>query len=161
MTNQPTETPAPPSTIPWPPILIAATVAGAIALGYLAPLSWPGERDLAARIAGSSLGIAGFLLLAWAVVTLRRHGTTVLPDKAAEVLVTDGPFRFRRNPIYVADILILLGLAELTQNVWLVILVLPLVVLLTWLAIIPEERHLEERFGEAYRAYKAQTRRWI
>jgi protein-S-isoprenylcysteine O-methyltransferase Ste14 len=161
MTNPPTETPTPPSTVPWPPILIVATVAGGVALGYLLPLSWPGENDLAARIAGRSLGVAGILLLIWAVVTLRRHGTTVLPDKPATVLVTDGPFRFRRNPIYVADILILLGLAELTQNIWLVILTLPFALLITWLAIIPEERHLEARFGDAYRTYKANTRRWI
>jgi protein-S-isoprenylcysteine O-methyltransferase Ste14 len=161
MTNPPTETPTPPSTVPWPPILIVATVAGGVALGHLLPLSWPGENDLAARIAGRSLGVAGILLLIWAVVTLRRHGTTVLPDKPATVLVTDGPFRFRRNPIYVADILILLGLAELTQNIWLVILTLPFALLITWLAIIPEERHLEARFGDAYRTYKANTRRWI
>jgi protein-S-isoprenylcysteine O-methyltransferase Ste14 len=161
MTSEPAEPTAPPSTIPWPPILIVATVAGAIALGYLVPLEWPGENDLAARIAGRALGVAGLLLLIWAVVTLRRHGTTVMPDKPADVLVTDGPFRFRRNPIYIADILILLGLAELAQNVWLVILCVPLAVLLTWLAIIPEERHLEARFGDAYRDYKARTRRWI
>jgi protein-S-isoprenylcysteine O-methyltransferase Ste14 len=160
MTNEPIET-STPSTIPWPPILIVATVASAVVLGYLAPLSWPGESDLAARIAGRSLGVAGILLLIWAVVTLRRHGTTVLPDKPATALVTDGPFRFRRNPIYVADILILFGLADLTQNIWLVILAAPLAVLLTVLAIIPEERHLEARFGDAYREYKANTRRWI
>jgi protein-S-isoprenylcysteine O-methyltransferase Ste14 len=42
-----------------------------------------------------------------------------------------------------------------------VILALPFAVLVTWLAILPEERHLEERFGDAYRDYKARTRRWI
>lgn len=161
MTSEPLEPTAPPSTIPWPPILIVATVAGAIALGLLVPLDWPGENDLAGHIAGRALGIAGILLLIWAVVTLRRHGTTVLPDRPASVLVTDGPFRFRRNPIYIADILILLGLAELTQNIWLVILCAPFAVLITGLAIIPEERHLEARFGDAYRDYKARTRRWI
>ncbi len=162
MTNPSPATEAvPPSTIPWPPILIVATIAAAIALGSLVPLAWPGENDFAAHIAGRSLGVAGIVLLIWAVITLRRHGTTVLPDKATEVLVTDGPFRFRRNPIYVADILILLGLAELTQNIWLVILAFPFALLVTWLAILPEERHLEERFGDAYRSYKAATRRWI
>lgn len=151
----------PPSTIPWPPILLVATVAAAIALGHMLPLDWPGEDDTMGHIVGRGLGAAGLALLVWAVWTLRRHGTTVLPDKAADVLVTDGPFRFRRNPIYVAEILILFGIAELTQNVWFVILALPFAVLVTWLAILPEERHLEERFGDAYRDYKARTRRWI
>lgn len=148
-------------TVPWPPILFAVIVFAAAALGYLLPLFWPGENDLMAHIAGWSLGIAGLALLAWAAWTLRRHGTTILSDKAADVLVTDGPFRFRRNPIYIAQILILLGIAEVTQNIWFAILAVPLVPLVTWLAILPEERHLEDRFGEAYRAYKARTRRWI
>jgi protein-S-isoprenylcysteine O-methyltransferase Ste14 len=99
--------------------------------------------------------------LAWGAWTLRRHETTILLDKPAANLVTDGPFRFRRNPIYIAHVLILFGVAELTQNVWFVILALVYAVLVTWLAVIPEERHLENRFGDAYRAYKARTRRWI
>lgn len=151
----------PPSTIPWPPILLVAMVAAAITLGRLVPLDWPGVDDAIGHFIGRGLGAAGLALLVWAGWTLRRHGTTVLPDKAATALVTDGPFRFRRNPIYVADILILFGIAELTQNIWFVILVLPFAILVTWLAILPEERHLEERFGDAYRDYKARTRRWI
>jgi len=162
MTNEtPDRARAPPSRTPWPPILILATVAAAVGLGELVPMSWPGETDILARIAGLGLGAAGILLLAWAVVTMRRHGTTVRPDEPASALVTDGPFRFRRNPIYVADVMILFGVAELTQNIWFVVLAVPLVLLLTWLAVIPEERHLEERFGESYRDYKARTRRWI
>lgn len=151
----------PPATRPWPPILLAAIIVGAIALGYLAPIVWPGVHDTAGHIAGLGLGVAGLALFAWAAWTLRCHGTTILPDKAADVLVTDGPFRFRRNPIYIAHVLILLGIAELTQNIWFAILAVPYIPLVTWLAVLPEERHLEARFGEAYRAYKARTRRWI
>ncbi len=150
-----------PSTIPWPPILIIGAVVAALALGRWAPLAWPGQNDVLARIAGHALGIAGIALLIWSAVTLRRRGTTILPDQAATTLVTDGPFRFRRNPIYVADALILLGVAEFTHNIWFAILVIPFVALVTWLAVLPEERHLEARFGDAYRAYKARTRRWI
>lgn len=114
-----------------------------------------------AHIVGRGLGLLGIALLFWAAWTLRRHGTTILPDKAAAVLVTDGPFYFRRNPIYIADILILLGIAEMTQNVWFAILAVPFALLVTWLAILPEERHLEDQFGDAYRDYKARTRRWL
>lgn len=151
----------PPTTRPWPPILLAAIVVGAVALGDLAPVAWPGLHDTAGHIAGLGLGVAGLALFAWAAWTLRRHGTTILPDKAADVLVTDGPFRFRRNPIYIAHVLILLGIAELTQNIWFAILAVLYIPLVSWLAVLPEERHLEARFGEAYRAYKARTRRWI
>lgn len=150
-----------PTAMPWPPLLLVALIVAAWALGRLQPLPWPGLDDQPARLIGLGLGAAGIALLAWAALTLRRHRTTILPNKGADALVTDGPFRFRRNPIYLADVLILLGLAELTKNVWLVLAALLFAVLVTWLAILPEERHLEDRFGEAYRDYKARTRRWI
>lgn len=152
---------APPATIPWPPVLLAALAAAAVALGYAVPLAWPGENDTMGRLAGLGLGLAGLALFVWAAWTLRRQGTTVLPDKASDVLVTDGPFRFRRNPIYIAHVLMLLGVAELTHNIWFVILAIAYIPLVTWLAVLPEERHLEARFGDAYRGYKARTRRWI
>jgi protein-S-isoprenylcysteine O-methyltransferase Ste14 len=117
--------------------------------------------DLASRMAGLGLGLAGILLMAWSIITLRRARTTVMPNEAASNLVTDGPFRFRRNPIYLADMLILLGIAELMRNIWLVLLTPVFGILVTWLAIIPEERHLEARFGDTYRAYKERTRRLI
>jgi protein-S-isoprenylcysteine O-methyltransferase Ste14 len=152
---------APPATLPWPPILLVSVVVAALVADYAMPLPWPGANDLIGHIAGLSLGVAGFLLIAWAAWTLRRHGTTILPDKPADALVTDGPFRFRRNPIYIGHVLMLLGIAEITQNIWFAILAIPYVPLVTWLAVLPEERHLEARFGNAYRAYKARTRRWI
>ena len=54
-----------------------------------------------------------------------------------------------------------MGLAEVTKNIWFVILGLGFAVAVTWLSILPEERHLEARFGDDYRAYKDKTRRWI
>lgn len=150
-----------PAVFPWPPALLAAVVAAAIALDRMMPLSWPGMDDAPARFIGLGAGLAGLVLLAWSALTLRRHHTTVLPNKGADALVTSGPYRFRRNPIYLADVLILLGLAELTKNIWLVGGALIFALLVTWLAIVPEERHLEAKFGDAYRAYKERTRRWI
>ena len=96
-------------------------VIASIALGYLAPLGWPGTDDLAARTIGLTIGAAGVALLVWAIMTLRRHGTTVLPDVGATALVTDGPYWRYRNPIYLADAMILLGIAELTKNIWFVV----------------------------------------
>lgn len=150
-----------PSRFPWPPVLLAAIVVAAWVAQTIVPLPWPGVGDTASRIAGLGLGAAGLLLMIWAVITLRRAGTTVMPNAAAARLVTDGPFRYRRNPIYLADMLILLGIAELMRNVWLVLLTPVFGLLVTWLAILPEEQHLEARFGDAYRAYKERTRRLI
>lgn len=150
-----------PSSVPWPPLLLGAAVIGAWLLSFAVPLPWPGLDDTPARAVGIGAGIAGGLLMVWAILTLIRHNTTVMPHKAAVHLVTSGPYAYLRNPIYLADVLLLLGLAEVTKNIWLVILAFVFALLVTKLAILPEERHLEARFGEAWRAYAARTRRWL
>lgn len=156
--SDPTERP---SAVPWPPLLLLGAVAGAVLLGRLLPIAWPGLDDRAARLVGLGIGAAGLLLAAWAILTLVRARTTVRPDRGASVLVTWGPFARFRNPIYLADVMILLGLAELTKNIWFVILAALFAILVTRLAILPEERHLEETFGDTWRAYKERSRRWI
>ncbi len=90
-----------------------------------------------------------------------RADTTVLPHKRVDRLVTEGAFRFRRNPIYMGEVLLFLGLAQATGNVWMAIMAPLFAIAILVLAILPEERHLEARFGEAYLAYKARTRRWF
>lgn len=150
-----------PSVIPWPPILLASVVVGSVVLGEIAPLAWPGLDDWPARVIGLTVGTLGVLIMAWAVLTLGRHRTTVMPHQGASKLVTSGPFRRFRNPIYLADVMILLGVAELTKNPWFAIGAFAFVPLVTWLAILPEERHLAAKFGEEYESYKARSRRWI
>jgi protein-S-isoprenylcysteine O-methyltransferase Ste14 len=81
--------------------------------------------------------------------------------QGADRLVTEGAFRFRRNPIYMGEVLILLGLAQATLNIWLVAMAPVFAVAILLLAILPEERHLEARFGEEYLDYQARTRRWF
>ncbi len=150
-----------PTSIPWPPILIVLAIGIAVVLGSFAPLPWPGLDDGPAKLVGIAIGIAGLALVIWAIVTLHQHKTTVMPNKGSSELVTSGPFRWVRNPIYLGDVFIFMGLAEVTKNIWFVILGLVFAVLVTWLSVLPEERHLEARFGDDYRAYKAKTRRWI
>jgi len=150
-----------PTSIPWPPILIVAVIAGAALLSRVAPLQWPGLDDTAAHYVGLGLGALGIVLLVVSILTLRMAGTTARPHAGASVLVTTGPYRRFRNPIYLADCLILFGIAELTKNVWFVIGAFAFGLLVTWLAILPEERYLERRFGRAYLDYKAKSRRWI
>jgi protein-S-isoprenylcysteine O-methyltransferase Ste14 len=151
----------PPSIIPWPPVLIAAFVGGAHMMGRVYPLDWPGLGDMAARIIGLGFGAAGLALMAWGFLTLHRADTTVMPHRSVDRLVTEGAFRFRRNPIYMGETLLFLGAAELTHNVWFAIAAPLFAIAILVLAILPEERHLEERFGQAYLDYKARTRRWF
>lgn len=163
MSKPPTTTAyqARPSSFPWPPALLVGSLASAICLGYLLPLPWPGLDDLAARIVGLGIGAGGVVLMIWAIWTMVQARTTLMPHAGAERLVTSGPFVRFRNPIYLADVMILLGIAELTKNIWFVVAAAAFGVLVTWLAIVPEERHLEARFGDDYRSYKQRSRRWI
>lgn len=150
-----------PSAIPWPPVLFAAALAGGIALGRVFPLPWPGLDDLPARVVGYGLGLAGLALTVWGLLTLYRAQTNILPHRGAGELVTHGAFAFRRNPIYMGETLIFIGLAQATGNIWLAVMAPLFAVAIMALAILPEERHLEAKFGEAYLDYKGRVRRWF
>jgi len=150
-----------PSTIPWPPILLIGAVISAVALNAVVPLPWPGIGDVPATIIGYTILGLGIALMAWSAVTFMRHNANIMPHRAADTLITDGPFARFRNPIYLADTLLLLGAAELTRNIWFAIAAAAFVPLITWLAILPEERHLRAKFGDAYEAYFQRSRRWI
>src|SRR5262245_3202616 len=107
-----------PSRIAWPPLLIAAALAAVVLLGSFYPLPWPGLNDLPAQIIGYGLGGLGVLLTGWGFITLNRAETTVQPHKPVKRLVTHGAFGFRRNPIYMGEVLIFLGLAQVTGTTW-------------------------------------------
>lgn len=149
------------NTFPWPPALFVAAIAVALVANKFFAVAWPGVDDTPARVIGWVFGLLGFSLIAWSIERLISHGTTVMPDKTSTVLVTTGPYWRFRNPIYLGEVLLLLSAAEVTKNVWFVASAIAFAILVTVLQIIPEERHLQARFGEAYTAYKARTRRWI
>ena len=149
------------NTFPWPPVLLAIALAASWALGWALPLAWPGLDDAASHVAGIAFGIAGIALVMMAIRALAKHNTTVMPDKASTTLVTTGPYAMFRNPIYLGEILILLCIADWTRNFWFVISAIAFAISVTALQILPEERHLAARFGDAYTEYKIRTRRWI
>ncbi|MBK9078552.1 MAG: isoprenylcysteine carboxylmethyltransferase family protein [Hyphomicrobium sp.] len=148
-------------TFPWPPVLFVAVFAAAWWLGAAVPLFWPGMDDLAATLIGRGFGIAGIVLIAWSLIALNRANTTVMPHGVSDALVTTGPYTRFRNPIYLGEVLVLLSVAEFSKNIWFVVGAATFAILVTALQILPEERHLQARFGDAYTAYRARSRRWI
>lgn len=150
-----------PSRIPWPPLLLVGFGGLAWVLGRVVPLPWPGLDDFPARVIGWAILAAGVVLMLWAIVAFQRARANILPHRAATTLITSGPFAIWRNPIYMADVLLLAGLAQPTLNVWFLLAAPLFAVAVYALAILPEEAHLERRFGEEYRRYKAQSRRWF
>lgn len=117
--------------------------------------------DTPARILGYAFGIMGIALSAWALATLMRARANIMPHRAASRLVTAGPYRIWRHPLYMSEVLMLLGLAQLTYNIWFVIAGILFAIAVRALAIVPEERHLEALFGVEYESYQARTRRWF
>lgn len=142
-----------------PPLLFLTVLAGALVLDGPLPLSLPDH--LAWVVLGMALVFAGLGLMAWAGAVMTRAHTTVSPWAAVSALVTRGPFRLTRNPIYVGDLLVYVGIA-LWVGTWWPLLLLPLVfVAMQWLVIGPEERYLTARFGPEYTAYRQRVRRWL
>jgi len=97
----------------------------------------------------------------WAFVTLRRAGTSANPYQPSVALTTTGPFRFSRNPIYLAMTGLYLGTSLLVNSVWPLLLFAPLMLVMHHGVILKEERYLSATFGEAYAAYKSGVRRWL
>ena len=114
-------------------------------------LVWPGRILIA----------AGLALALWAAWEFRRARTTIIPRERPSALVEAGPYRFSRNPIYLADLLILAGWCLSYGIVLTVVFVALLAYVLETRFIRPEERVLTEDLGAPYKDYKTRVRRWI
>jgi protein-S-isoprenylcysteine O-methyltransferase Ste14 len=127
---------------------------------YPLPL-FPGERSAGMLLAGWLLSGLGLVILGAALLTFFRHRTGIYPNQPATTVVHSGPYRFSRNPMYVALTLLYVGIALLTNLLW-PLLLLPLVILVVQKGVIQrEERYLKEAFGASYEQYCHQVRRWI
>jgi protein-S-isoprenylcysteine O-methyltransferase Ste14 len=122
------------------------------------PLPAAGHRGT--RAAGPAVATAGALINLSGVLTVLRQGTTVVPHHAVSRLVTAGPFRFTRNPMYIGHVVVLLGAALRTGSCWPLIIVPLCMQATTRLVILPEEEYLTRRFGEDYEHYRARVQRW-
>jgi protein-S-isoprenylcysteine O-methyltransferase Ste14 len=111
--------------------------------------------------AGTLLIIAAVWLFVSAARAFTVAGTPVPGNQPATTIVNAGPYRFSRNPIYLAFVVFQLGLALLVNSLSLVITLLPAFALMALVVIPREERYLMERFPTAYTAYRASVRRWV
>ena len=100
-------------------------------------------------------------LMVGAFASFRNAKTSIIPNRPAAAIVTSGPFRITRNPMYVSMTLIYLGVTLWIDSIWPLVF-LPIILFTVQRAVIArEERYLEAKFGEAYRGYKGRVRRWI
>lgn len=151
-----------PNTIPWPPIVLAATLVAGIVLGIFIPIGWPsGTGADILQAAGILFVLTAFALYASSAREMKRAKTTILPHRGADRLVTSGPYRLSRNPIYLANVILLCGLGLIFGNGWMFAAAAISGFAEQKLAIEREEAHLEHRFGKTWRDYKKRVRRWI
>jgi protein-S-isoprenylcysteine O-methyltransferase Ste14 len=115
----------------------------------------------AARGLGWPLLGGGVALNGWFLKTMRDAEAPIRTDKPVPKLATTGPFRYTRNPSYLALAMIYAGIAVLRNSLWAILLLPPVVMVMQREVIGREERYLERAFGEEYLDYKARTRRWL
>lgn len=141
-----------------PPLIYLA----ALVVGLVLSAIWPTPflpRGLG-YVIGAILIVVAVGLIFWGVRMMRRAGTSVSTRVATKALVTTGPFRLSRNPLYVSLTLCYLGIAIATQALWAIVL-LPFVLVVMQRGVIDrEERYLERKFGAEYTRYKQRVRRW-
>jgi protein-S-isoprenylcysteine O-methyltransferase Ste14 len=136
---------------------------GAIAVGLAIHALWPAH--LVPRALGTPVGVTLTLvavaLFLSAVRRFRAARTPIPGNRPATTIVRTGPYRFSRNPIYLAFSLFQLGLAFWVNSVGLLLMLIPPVALMSFVVIPREERYLEVRFPSEYVPYKASVRRWL
>lgn len=142
-----------------PPLLFVLPFALLLVLEWLVPtrLLAPGLRwtvGAAFLVIGASLAGSGF-------ATQKRAGTDPIPFHPTTKIVTKGPYRITRNPMYLGFALATLGLAFLADSAWTLLAVPAGLVLVDRFVIVREERYLERKFGPEYLAYKRRVRRWL
>jgi protein-S-isoprenylcysteine O-methyltransferase Ste14 len=136
---------------------------GSILLGLLLHFAWP--RPLSGHPVGAPVG-AGVVLLAVglciaAVRIFRAAGTPVPGNRPTTTIVRTGPYRFSRNPIYLAFSILQVGVALWVDSLWLLVTLVPALALMSFWVIPREERYLEARFHSEYLPYKSSVRRWL
>jgi protein-S-isoprenylcysteine O-methyltransferase Ste14 len=145
--------------VPW--VFVLAYLLG-VALGSVGPHTVISPTaTLVWTIAGGVLFAVGAVIAGWGLMIFHGARTATVPGESSAMLVTWGPYRFTRNPMYVGLSLAYLGEAALLKQIGPVLL-LPLVLAyLNWTVIPVEEARLQDAFHDEYERYRLRVRRWI
>ena len=153
------ELPDNPRVIAFPPLIFGGALLIGLVVHYFVPIQFL-AGTLSIWLGVLLILVAGPIILS-AVRTIRRAQTAFDLRKPTTSIVTEGAFRFSRNPAYLALTLLYIGIASLINSLWVFLMVVPTVMVMQRGVIKREERYLERKFGEEYLRYKEQVRRWI
>jgi protein-S-isoprenylcysteine O-methyltransferase Ste14 len=140
-----------------PPLVYGATIGA----GFLLELGRPLKFLPNAAPFGASLVVVAVAVFVASVGKFRAARTPVPGNQPTTVIVRTGPYRFSRNPIYLAFTLLHIGLAILVDSAWLIVTLAAAIGVMAIVVIPREERYLEEKFGAEYLSYKRSVRRWL
>ncbi|MGE5443768.1 MAG: methyltransferase family protein [Ignavibacteriales bacterium] len=144
---------------PLPLVYFLLAIAFMLALHFVLPLwkwlHWPWNLTGVVPIT------AGLVIILIADRQFKTPGTTVKPFHLSSRLVTDGMFRYTRNPMYLGMVIILLGMGICLASITPPIVVPVFIYIITVKFIRAEERSLEQQFGQAYTEYRSRVRQWI
>ena len=152
---------AKPLTFHWSPVIFILSNVLAVVVDCSSELPLPPLDAASLWTSGLILAILAVCLDIWAVKTLVEGQTTTMPFRCSKHLVTRGPFRFTRNPSYLAYTMFTASLALLTGNAWFLVAAFIAAVATNFVAIHQEEMHLLSRFGYDFESYCKRTRRWL
>ena len=142
-----------------PPVMLILMLVVGFGLRMALPLSFlPGEM---VWIAGLTIVVSAFAFFFWAVFTMRQGGGSIPTGKPTDVILSNGPYGFSRNPIYASMIVLLIGVGIWANSLWFIGFAVIAVFLLSWGVISREEAYLERKFTRDYAAYKSAVRRWL
>ncbi len=142
-----------------PPLLLLVSIVTGFAVRWVAPLTFlPEELALSVGLPVTAISFAPFF---WAVAAMRGSGASIPTNEPTAFIVSGGPYRFSRNPIYLSMLLLQVGIAFWANSLWFIGIAGVSALLLVWGVIQREERYLERKFGEVYVAYRTRVRRWL
>ena len=143
----------------WPPVAVGAPLLVGLLVTWMAGNPW-GRSGLTSTV-GWVLLVAFAVWNGWALLTMSRLRTGLLPGEPSTTVIDVGPFARSRNPLYVGLLVASAGVALLAGSLW-AVLALPVEwALLRWGAVLPEEQYLSEKFGVGYADYRRRVRRWF
>src|SRR5215510_8505289 len=142
-----------------PPLVYLISLVSGTVIHFVLPLPFL-PVSLAVPL-GLPLVAVAIALFFYSVAKFRAAGTPVPARKPTTAIVRTGPYRFSRNPIYLAFSLFQLGIAIWVNSVWLLATLVGAVALIHTVVIPKEEQYLERKFGAQYLEYKMSVRRWL
>lgn len=151
-----------PARIPWPPIISLGAIVASVVLDIVYPLPWLGGLLADLLFVIGLLGLLATLALWFSAIRMMvRAKTTLSPTGVPDHLLTAGPFAVSRNPLYLGNAVLLIGLGLVTGSIWFLVLAFVAAFITQKLAIEAEEKVMAVKFGKRYRDYTRRVRRWI